>query len=206
MKRLDIVTVFHNELNYRQYLQLVDTVRRWEPDGGYTFFGVDNRVNNRGFSVACNLGARHPRGQAPVIGFLNPDCEVNGPFIAPVQDVLEDSRTVITGCRYGKPQLELREWGVSDWVCGATMFVKRAWFHAVGGFDEQFVWSHEESDLIRRAETQGLCCRPVDLPITHESPRADTAQDADYKRFHFARAQKRYHAKWGRGHGGQLQA
>ena len=55
---------------------------------------------------------------APVIGFLNPDVQVHGPFLATAAAILR-GRVVITGCRFNKSTFELQAWGVRDWVCGA---------------------------------------------------------------------------------------
>lgn len=196
---IDLITVYHNDTNYQQHLELRNALARHEPAGGYRFIGVDNRTRNRGFAVACNLGARHPDANAPIIGFLNPDVEVDGPFIAEVRTKLT-GRCVITGCRFEKSDHDLNAWGVNDWVCGAALFVNRKWFQVVDGFDEQFVWSHEETDLIRQAESQRLTCEPIDLPIRHESPGNDSQVDVAYKRYHFEQAQKRFLRKWGSQH------
>lgn len=195
--QVDIVTVFHNENTHRLHLELRDALSRHEPDGRYRLIGVDNRQNNRGFAVACNLGALHPSSDAPIVGFLNPDAVVAGPFIDIVTSTLKGP-VVITGCRYGKPDHELAAWGVSDWVCGAAMFVTRKWFESVRGFDEQFEWSWEETDLIRQAEAGGLECRATDLPIAHESPSDDSDADHAYKKFHFQQGQRRFARKWAR--------
>lgn len=194
--RADLITVFHNDINHAQHLQLRDAIATHEPGGGYRFIAIDNRSNNRGFAKACNLGAFHDAGKAPIIGFLNPDTIIDGPFLDRVQAALDD-HTVITGCRFEKPDRELKIWGVNNWVCGAALFVQRAWFTSVGGFDEQFTWSHEETDLIRQAQTQGFQCQPINLPVRHQSPAVDDAQDARYKQFHFTRSAQRYFRKWG---------
>jgi GT2 family glycosyltransferase len=194
--RADLITVFHNATNYEQHCQLQDAIAAHEPTGGYRFIAVDNRTTNRGFAKACNLGALHAGGDAPIIGFLNPDVIIEGPFLDAVERTLDD-RTVITGARFGKPQRELDIWGVRDWVCGAALFVQRRWFQSVGGFDEQFVWSFEETDLIRRAETDGWQVRSILLPIRHESPAENSPEDAQYKQLHFSRGQQRYYRKWG---------
>jgi GT2 family glycosyltransferase len=199
MIRTDIVTVFHNATNYEQHLQLFDGIRRHEPRGGYRLIAVDNRVNNRGFAAACNLGAFHPDATAPVIAFLNPDVTVHGPFLESAIAALTDN-AVIAGCRFDKAQAELDGWGVSDWVCGATFFVRRPWFTGVGGFDTQFVWSHEETDLIRQAETAGLRARSIALPLQHAPATVESDVDANYKRAHAAEAHRRYFRKWGRVH------
>lgn len=193
---LDIVTVFHNDTNHAQHLELRDALAAHEPDGGYRFIAVDNRINNRGFSVGCNLGALRSGADAPVVGFLNPDVKVQGPFIDRVRAVLAGD-VVITGERFGKADRELKVWGVQDWVCGAAFFVQRNFFAAVHGFDEQFVWAWEETDLIRQAQGQGLRAVSIELPIEHASPESDSAQDSQYKRTHFARGAQRFHRKWG---------
>jgi GT2 family glycosyltransferase len=195
--RADIVTVYHNDANYLLHTRLREALALYEPDGGYRFLGVDNRTVNRGFARACNLGAFHPNATAPIIGFLNPDVEVRGPFLDAVEEALTGN-VVVTGCRYAKPRHELEAWGVADWVCGAALFVLRDWFTSVGGFDEQFTWAWEETDLIRQAETAHLACRSIALPIDHQSPATNSRQDEAYKRYHFAEGQKRFYRKWGR--------
>jgi hypothetical protein len=193
----DIVTVYHNDRNYQQYLDLKKSLLECEPDGNYSFIGVDNRVTNRGFALGCNIGAFARAATAPVIAFLNPDVTVSGPFLQRAIGALEYP-IVITGCRFGKPQPELNAWGVADWVCGAAMFVTRDWFTAVGGFDVGYVWSWEETDLIRRAQAQGLRCRSIDLPIAHASPESDNPQDSTYKNTQFERSAQRFRSKWGK--------
>jgi GT2 family glycosyltransferase len=197
MIRFDLVTVFHNDTNHAQHEALRDRIAKVEPDGGYRYIAVDNRTTNRGFAKACNLGAFHPEAHAPIIGFINPDVHIDGPFLDEVAATIDDL-TVITGCRFNKTDRELRTWGLSNWVCGAAMFVQRRWFTATSGFDEQFVWAWEETDLIRRAEYQGLRCRPASLPIRHASPEANSDEDTRYKRTHFNRGAQRYYSKWGR--------
>jgi hypothetical protein len=103
---------------------------------------------------------------------------------------------LITGCRYGKPHGELRQWGVTDWVCGAAMFVRRSFFESVAGFDEQFVMYFEETDLIRRAQLAGGRCQSIDLPIEHASPLWDPPEDVRYKHYWFDESARRFYAKW----------
>ncbi len=195
--RADFVTVFHNAENYAQHHQLRAALEQHEPGGGYTFIRVDNRVTNRGFAAGCNAGAFLRGADAPIIGFLNPDAHITGPFLDLVEQTLT-GRVVITGCRFNKPQHELNDWGVLDWVCGAALFVRRKWFHQVGGFDTQFVWGWEETDLIRRAQAQQLACRSIKLSIEHASPTHNSDTDANYKRYHFSQGAQRYYSKWPR--------
>lgn len=195
--RADLVTVYHSD-HYRELRdKLFASIRSHESAGGYRLIGVDNRRNNRGFAQGCNLGAFHPAADAPVIGFLNPDLTVNGPFLDAVASTLNSS-TVICGSRFGKSDRELNIWGVHDWVCGAALFVLRSWFTQVGGFDTQFTWSWEETDLIRQAQRQGRRCQSISLPFHHASPEENSPKEIAYKRFHFDRGATRYHQKWGR--------
>lgn len=195
MIEIDFVTVFHNEETRLQVLNLMERVGEVCPPASFTFVGVDNTEENRGFAKACNLGVTF--GSAPIVGFLNPDLEIQGPFMGEVVAAINGGLT-ITGCRFGKPTRELKIWGLRDWVCGAAFFVKRDWFESVGGFDERFVWSWEETDLIRQAQTQGLAVRSITLPMSHESPVQNTEEDSLYKRDWFDSGSKLYYKKWGR--------
>lgn len=192
---IDIVSVFHSELNRRQAGELHDAILEYEP-GGWRFITVDNREDNRGFAKGCNWGAFHPRAKAPVIGFLNPDTLVDGPFIDQVLEALDEPATVITGCRFDKPAEELKIWGCHEWVCGATFFVRRDFFTGCGGFDEGYVWAFEETDLIRQAQVAGKRVKAIDLPLRHESPSEQSEADAEYKRYYFTMSQRRFAQKW----------
>jgi len=69
----------------------------------------------------------------------------------------------------------------------------------MNGFDEQFIWSHEETDFIRRTEVSGGICKSfgeAELRIVHSSPQDDSPQDRAWKEEHFAMAARRYQAKW----------
>lgn len=191
---VDIITVAHNDVAYDQARQVINTVYEFHPGMNITAELMDNRVENIGFARACNRGAK--LGSAPIIGFLNPDVTIRGPFLQQVARTFTTEQVVITGQRFGKPQFELDIWGVREWVCGAVMFVKRDFWEQVDGFDEQFVWSHEETDLIRRAETMGYVVRPCPLAIEHRSPDNDTDRDAAYKKYWFNECQRRYVKKW----------
>lgn len=198
MSRLsfDLITVFHNETNHWQAIELQSEISVTEVGMPYTFIGVDNRIENRGFAKGCNYGAR--QGTGDIIGFLNPDVEVLGWFLMTVaREFTRDPQLCITGERFGKPQRELRDWGVRDWVCGAAMFVRRSWFEQLGGFDERYVWGWEETDFIRRTEAAGGAVRSITLPLAHSSPSDDNEADAAYKRLHFENGKKLYREKWG---------
>jgi GT2 family glycosyltransferase len=161
------------------------------------FIRHDNSSNNIGFAAGCNFGAQ--KGSAPVIGFLNPDVEIQGCFIDKILDVFEsNSNVVITGENFGKLRWEYESWGCKEWVCGAAFFVRRNWFESVGGFDRRFIWSWEESDLICQAQVMNKLVKPIELPIDHQSPTNDSEQDSEYKSLHFNRGAKLFRQKWGR--------
>jgi GT2 family glycosyltransferase len=196
MIHADLVTVIHNDTQQAQLDRLRGQLAEHEPDGGYRLIAVYNRTRARGFARACNLGALHPEVDAPVIGFLDPDLHITGPFLAAVTATLSDP-VIITGARFDKPDSELRSWGVRDWVSNSALFVQRRWFAATDGYDEQFTWGWQDTDLIRRAERQGLRCQPADLRL-HLETSTDTAQDARYKHTSYSRGAQSYYRKWGR--------
>lgn len=194
---VDIVTVFHRDENFKLALDLEARLHEVEPFIPFLMIGVDNREDNRGFAKGCNHGARE--GTAPVIGFLNPDVEVDGPFLGRILDILA-RQTVITGSNFGKHPTEYRQaWGCDDWVCGAALFVRRDFFESMHGFDEQFVWGWEETDLIRRAQAHLPGKNPVQsvaLPIRHSSPSEQPVEDANYKNHWFNEGARLFYGKW----------
>lgn len=193
--RVDIVTIWHNATNRDEMYALLEELCEHEDRTGFAFFAVDNSVENRGFSKGCNYGAA--KGDAPLIGFLNPDCRIDGPFLDAIEAAFEDPNVVIAGSSHGKPEREVRLWGLQSWVCGCTMFVRRSWFEEIGGFDEAYVWSFEDTDLCRTAEAAGRRVLTMDdLPIYHASPTQNSTEDAKYKRRHFAEASRVFHNKW----------
>ena len=191
---LDLVTVTHNDRNRREAEDLEAEIDNFA-ELPYTMQIVDNRHNHKTYAAACNTGAA--LGTAPVIGFINPDCVIGGPFMREVTDALKRDRyAVIVGERFGKPAREIRKWGLLDWVCGACFFVRREWFDYVGGFDERYLWSWEETDLCRAAERGGFVVRSLMLPMRHESPAADNARDLAFKKRGFDVGRNLYERKW----------
>lgn len=194
---IEIVTIFHNERNRRQADDLLSDIEKYEP--GTKVHLIDNMKVNRGFSRACNLGAE--RVESEVIGFLNPDLILKGPFKDKVIKTLSERDVVITGERFGKHQRELRIWGCKDWCCGAAFFVNREWFLERGGFDERFVMYYEETDMVRQAQKCGKRVKSISLPMEHDSPQHDSLVDVKYKRKHFKRSADLFTKKWGRARG-----
>jgi hypothetical protein len=191
----DLITVIHNEINLDLALNKLQPSIEQFSTMDYNFYLHDNRTNNIGFGHACNYQSRI--GSSPIIGFLNPDSRVTGPFMDLVVETLSED-IVVTGANFNKNPVEIHGWGLNDWVCGAAMFVTRSWFEELGGFDERYIWSHEETDFIRTTESRGRSCKslyPEQLPILHE-PIADTPEDIRYKQHYFAEAERLYWQKW----------
>jgi GT2 family glycosyltransferase len=196
MAVVDVVTVFHREENYRLAITLNDVLVSEPEELEFEFFGVDNREDNRGFAKACNLGARE--GSSPFIAFLNPDVKIHGPVLADgIAPLVASPRVVIAGDDFGKERsMTYGHWGCEDWVCGAAMFVQRWWFEQVGGFDEDFVWGWEETDLIRRAQAGGYASKSVKLSASHGGWR-DDEEDSAYKKANLKRGSKIFYRRWG---------
>jgi GT2 family glycosyltransferase len=193
---IDVIVVYHRNENEKQARALEQQVRQYESEERVRFLFGDNRHHNIGFGARCNLVAFEDV-LAPVVGFLNPDVNVTGPFSELVTDTLTD-KIVVTGERFGKPSRDLQIWGVRDWVCGAAMFVDRVWFDRLNGFDPAYVWSWEETDFIRRTFDAGKRVKSIHLPIAHP-PAGETfdPKDAAYKRKWFARGAADYRRRYG---------
>ena len=195
MYDIDVVTVYHNQKNEKQAQDLENAIEMFEP-GRCNVIKHSNREENLGFAKGCNIGAR--QGTAPVIGFINPDAEVQGKFVDHVLYALREEGVMITGKRFEKSDFELGLWGVKNWVCGAVFFVDRAWFESLDGFDERYEWSHEETDFIRMTEKSGYRVQDIELPIYHNSPGDDSEVDSHYKQKKFDEAETEFVKKWGR--------
>ncbi len=194
---LDVVSVAHRQANWDLMAAMFRDVFEHHRDRAIRAIGIDNRVENLGFAKGCNYGAM--QGYAPIIGLLNPDTMVLGPFLDPVQAALAEPDVVITGCRFGKSRRQLEAWGINEWICGATFFVRRDFWESVGGFDERFYLYFEETDLIRQAETAGLRAKAIELPLFHASPEWDPQSDVSIKHHWYDRSARLYFGKWASG-------
>lgn len=190
---LDIVTVVHNDVNTKQ-AALLESDLQLTASAAYTYTIVDNSLINRGYGPGCNFGAQD--GTAPIIGFLNPDVILDGPFMSSVIRVLQPEDVVIAGENFNKPIREYRSWGCDAWVCGAAFFVKRPWFESIGGFDENYKWGWEETHMIRQAQIEGMRVVSCNLPIRHSSPTENSPTDTDYKRHHFDAGARYFRKTW----------
>lgn len=196
---IDFIIVYHRDAVFREAERLLDEIVAHEDARHFHVISVDNRVENVGFAKAANAGAK--KATAPIVGFLNPDLRVHGPFIHQVFRSVKSSGPYVVGPDFNKSKEILRAWGLRDWVCGAAFFVLRDWFQALNGFDEDYVWGLEETDFCKR--TQSICdltlkkgIEAIDLPLLHVNID-DTEADTKYKQEHYENGKLVYQRKWG---------
>jgi GT2 family glycosyltransferase len=151
-------------------------------------------AENRGFAGGNNVGARMARGR--FVAFLNNDTVVEAGWLRALRDgmdpaagfLLTTSRIVYMhdasivdsagdglfrwgGAfkRHHGASVDLA--GVSQEVfavCGGACLVSKMVFDELGGFDEDFFFSHEDVDLSYRARLRGYRCRYVaDASVRH---------------------------------------
>lgn len=177
-------------------------------------------TENQGFGRACNAGAAVAR--TDYLLFLNPDTVAEPGAIAELVRVM-DARPDASACNPkmfeedGRPhfkrrsillapgQAEPRGWPADTRaVCilsGAALFVRRAAFEAVGGFDPDIFLYHEDDDLALRLRA---ACGPLLFVATAEVKHLGGAsterspQSAAFKAYHLARSRVYALAKHGR--------
>jgi GT2 family glycosyltransferase len=150
---------------------------------------------NLGFAAACNIGAAN--SHAPIVVFHNNDAVVQAGWSQALQRTLESAADVViaggltlflnrpsyvnsAGIRFaisgaaidngfGRPlsEVDLRERDIAG-VSGVSMAVRREWFEAAGGFDEEFFMYFEDADLCLRAWVEGYRVRfTPDAVVAH---------------------------------------
>ena len=177
---------------------------------------------NKGFGVACNQGAAGV--QTEFLLFLNPDATLK-------PDTLD--HLIAAARRYplasamnpriarddGKPLFHRRsrlmpvsEYMPKGWpdadrevtvLVGSALFVRRADFEAVGGFDPQIFLYHEDDDLSRRLRAT---CGPImfirDAFVEHLAGKSSppSLQTVAFKEYHKARSRvytaRKHHRGW----------
>ncbi len=169
---------------------------------------VITNATNRGFGAACNIGAAH--GDAPYLFFLNPDAQVAPGCLEQLRadlaahpEAAAASPRVLDG--RGRPAFRRRSrllpksahWSgpppASDaevpLLNGAAMFIPRAHFEAVGGFDEAIFLYHEDDDLSLRLAREFGPLRHVHGAMIHHAEGNSTARTpatAAFKARHMA--------------------
>lgn len=166
---------------------------------------------NLGFIGACNLGARHARGE--FVMFLNNDTEVRHGWLDQLVTVLEDhddvglvgSKLVYpdgrlqesggiiwadgTGWNYGRNQPADRPWFQTvrdvDYCSGAALLVRRELFERIGGFDSRYAPAYyEDTDLAFAVRAEGFrtVVQPASEVVHHEGVSNGTDLNAGVKR------------------------
>jgi GT2 family glycosyltransferase len=116
----------------------------------------------KGASRARNEGVR--RATSDKLVFLDDDSYPVETYLETVSEVLDD-HALVAG-RIIDPHSGIlgqlprhydhgNEAKYVDMATGCNMVMRREVIESVGGFDEQFEWGHEETDLIERAKEQG---------------------------------------------------
>lgn len=165
---------------------------------------------NLGFGAACNAGAA--AADSRYVFFLNPDAQIAPGCLEALADTfLSHPGTAAASPRVmdrrGRPAFRRRSRllpKAAHWsgpaptadadvplLNGAAMFVPRAHFNAVGGFDENIFLYHEDDDLsLRLAQQFGPLRYVHDAVVTHAegSSTARTPATAAFKARHMAQS------------------
>jgi GT2 family glycosyltransferase len=167
-------------------------------DGSATICGSTPRVRlirseRHGLSANRNLGASQACGAWLL--FADDDCWFPSNWAATIEHTLNvTSADVVGGLLvdgFGQPLIARGTLGAIDldvlqlWSCGGgAIYVRRAAFEALGGFDERLgagAWwgAGEETDLLLRAIEKGLRCRfePA-IVVHHPAPPTGLAASA----------------------------
>ncbi|WP_284163980.1 glycosyltransferase family 2 protein [Frigidibacter sp. SD6-1] len=184
---------------------------------------VIRNAANRGFGVACNIGAAE--ASTEFLLFLNPDAALESGCLEgleaamdrfPQASALNPRITEADGRAYFKRRSVLlprrehmpRGWPEADRevsvLSGAALMVRRADFEALGGFDPKIFLYHEDDDLsLRLRAERGPLMFIRGAAVRHagggSSPRS--AEMAAFKAWHMGRsrvyAARKHGLRWG---------
>jgi N-acetylglucosaminyl-diphospho-decaprenol L-rhamnosyltransferase len=171
---------------------------------------VLRNADNHGFGVACNQGAN--LAETEFLLFLNPDAQLQPGAIAemeaamdryPQASAMNPRITEADGDPYFKRRSVLlprkdhmpRGWPEADTevtvLSGAALFVRRAAFKSVGGFDPQIFLYHEDDDLSLRLRAECgplMFIRAASVRHIGGSSSVRSAQGAAFKAFHMGQS------------------
>lgn len=156
---------------------------------------VIRNEENRGFSVACNQGAKVARGETLV--FLNNDIVVKGDYITAIEREISDREIV-------GPQLITTDTGWNifggqtiSYIAGWCMAMPAYTYQQLGGFDERYTPAYyEDLDLCYNALKRGLGLQQVWLPLQHLGEQTGLSQLKDRERITLTNRAK-FAKKWG---------
>lgn len=171
---------------------------------------VLRNADNHGFGVACNQGAN--LAETEFLLFLNPDAQLQPGAVAgleaamdryPKASAMNPRISEADGSPYFKRRSVLlprkdhmpRGWPTTDAevtvLSGAALFVRRAAFKSVGGFDPQIFLYHEDDDLSLRLRTECgplMFIRAASVRHIGGSSSVRSAQGAAFKAFHMGQS------------------
>lgn len=176
---------------------------------------------NYGYGYANNRGAEVAQGE--LICLLNPDTyllssiapilqlfctrhsDIVGPQLVTVDHSIQQWSAGTdmtlwelirshTGCARSKKVWQAQEVTEADWVSGAALFIRRALFEELQGFDETFFLYWEDIDLCRRArqnDARVLYCPQVQVQHISGASSSDKKQ----QKRHYDASQDHYFRK-----------
>lgn len=175
---------------------------------------------NRGFGVACNIGAAEATTE--FLLFLNPDTALEPGALAALEAAMDRyPRAVAMNPRIleadGRPYfkrrsvlLPRRDWMARGWpdadcevtvLSGAALMVRRSDFEAVGGFDPAIFLYHEDDDLALRLRAErGPIMFIRDAAVRHAGGQSTvrSPESAAFKAWHMGRSRVYAARKHGR--------
>ena len=171
---------------------------------------VVRSAKNLGFGVGCNLGAA--QAVTEFVLFLNPDAALEPGCVAALEAGMDRHPAAAAANprisdAWGRPYFKRRSallprarhmargWPPTDCdvtvLSGAAIFVRRAAFEQVGGFDPQIFLYHEDDDLsLRLAAQAGPLMFIRDAAIRHigGSSSERSAEGAAFKAWHMGQS------------------
>lgn len=164
---------------------------------------------NIGFGRACNIGAKGIK--TPYLLFLNPDTELTESTLIALVEAAEKYPDAVAlnpairdknGSEYlkrGSVLIPRRKWHPRGWpredceipvLSGAALFVRRADFEYVDGFDPNIFLYHEDDDLALRLAKRGKLVFVRASEVIHQGGRssARTSEVATLKAWHMGRS------------------
>lgn len=166
-------------------------------------------ANNIGFGQGCNAGANV--AQTPWILFLNPDARLNpGAIEALLEAAAQYPSAIAFNPRIynedGSPYFKRRSWllprqlymtkgwpsedAVVPVLSGAALFVLKASFDYIGGFDSNIFMYHEDDDLSLRLAVLGELRFVRNSTIVHSAGHSSgrSPEIARFKAYHMAQS------------------
>jgi glycosyltransferase involved in cell wall biosynthesis len=140
-------------------------------------------IPNVNISALRNLGTRHAQGD--IVAFIDADCTVALDWLAQAEKYFDDEQIVCFGSAPNIPArftwvqatwflVRKRQELITDvlWLESMNMFVQKAIFNKVGGFDETLM-TCEDVDLSYRISTYGRIVSDQNIQSVHHGEAHD---------------------------------